>query len=78
MKGKSEFPAHWSDDEIMHHISDVATDPASVTGIGPHNSPYAIGTRDGVDIRVDFYPKGHPKYDGKVSTAYATNRPKNP
>lgn len=24
---KSEFPASWSDDQIMHHIADIATDP---------------------------------------------------
>jgi len=28
--GKSEFPAGWSDDKIIHEISDVATDPSAV------------------------------------------------
>jgi RHS repeat-associated protein len=25
--GKTEFPASWSDDQILHHVSDIATDP---------------------------------------------------
>ncbi|ASW02894.1 EndoU domain-containing protein [Paraburkholderia aromaticivorans] len=27
--GKTEFPAHWSDADILRHVSDVATDPKS-------------------------------------------------
>src|SRR2546426_3878877 len=49
--GKSEFPANWSDDKIMHNISDVATDPASkVTTAG--RTTLVDGTREGVNIRV--------------------------
>ncbi len=28
--GKTEFPAIWSDDKIMHEISDIATDPNAI------------------------------------------------
>jgi hypothetical protein len=49
---KTEFPASWDDKRILHYISDVATDPASVTGMGKINAPFAIGTRDGITIRV--------------------------
>ncbi|WP_214824108.1 EndoU domain-containing protein [Exiguobacterium algae] len=69
-KGKDECPANWSDERILHNISDIATDPKAVTGIGKWNSPYAIGVRDGVKIRVDFYPPTHPHHAGKISTAY--------
>ncbi|MBP0595965.1 EndoU domain-containing protein [Paraburkholderia sp. LEh10] len=30
--GKTEFPAHWSDADILRHVSDVATDPKSTWG----------------------------------------------
>ncbi|MHA8111786.1 RHS repeat-associated core domain-containing protein [Kosakonia cowanii] len=75
---KTEFPAGWSDDDILHHVSDVATDPNSVSGVGKWNSPYVTGTREGIDIRVDFYPPNHPEYAGKISTSYPTNTPPNP
>lgn len=78
ISGKTEFPASWSDQQTLHHISDVATDPAAVTGMGKWNSPYSIGVRDGVEIRVDFYPTTHPTHAGKISTAYPTNVPPNP
>ncbi len=73
--GKTEFPASWSDDEIIHNVSDIATDPSAITGAGKWNSPYAIGVRDGIDIRVDFYPPNHPLYGGKISPI---NVPPNP
>jgi hypothetical protein len=76
--GKSEFPASWSDDRILHHVSDVATDPNSINGVGKWSSPNAIGTRDGIQIRVDFYPPTHPKYPGQISTGYPVNTPVNP
>lgn len=70
--GKTEFPVNWEDEKILHHISDIATDPKAKTGLGKWDSPYAIGTRDGIEIRVDFYPNNH-KYAGKISTAYPLN-----
>lgn len=32
--GKTEFPASWNDDKILKEVSDVATDPAAVRGVG--------------------------------------------
>lgn len=81
--GKTEFPSNWDNDRIIHQISDVAFDPKSARGMGKWGSPYAIGTRDGIDIRVDFYPNklpnglSHPKA-GEISTAYPTNVTVNP
>ena len=76
--GKTEFPASWSDDRVLHQVSDVATDPNSTWGVGKWDSPYAIGVRDGIEIRVDFYPASHPTHAGKISTAYPINVPANP
>jgi RHS repeat-associated protein len=76
--GKTEFPSSWSDDKILHNVSDVATDPSAFRDVGKWNSPYAIGKRDGIEIRVDFYPNDHPVHAGKVSTAYPINVPANP
>ena len=81
--GKTEFPSNWNDDRIIHQVSDIATDPKAVRGVGKWDSPYAISTRDGVEIRVDFYPdrlpsgQPHPNA-GKISTAYPTNTLVNP
>ncbi|MBQ5675461.1 MAG: EndoU domain-containing protein, partial [Lachnospiraceae bacterium] len=75
---KTEFPKEWSDEKILHYVSDVATDPNATWGMGKWNSPYAVGVREGIEIRVDFYPDGHPKYSGKISTAYPLNTPPNP
>lgn len=47
-------------------------------GMGKWDSPYAIGAREGIEMRVDFYPDAHPKYSGKISTAYPLNAPQNP
>jgi len=76
--GKTEFPVGWSDERILHEISDIATDPNAVTGVGKWNSPFVIGTRDGIEIRVDFYPSNHPTHAGKISTAYPINVKRNP
>jgi hypothetical protein len=76
--GKTEFPSSWNDDHIIHNVSDVASDPRALRGTGKWDSPHAIGTRDGIDIRVDFYPPGHPLHAGKISTAYPLNVPPNP
>ena len=75
--GKTEFPPEWSDEKILDAISDVATDPNSVTGTGKWDAPWAEGTRDGIDIHVDFYPPNSP-HAGKISTGYPTNTPINP
>ena len=75
---KTEFPQDWSDEKILHYISDVATDPNATWGMGKWDSPYVIGIREGIEIRVDFYPNNHSQYSGKISTAYPLNTPQNP
>jgi len=67
---KSEFPATWSDDEIIHHISDVATDPAAATHT-QGGATFANGTRHGVDIEVVIR-------NDEIRTGYPTNTPRNP
>ena len=68
--GKSAFPKDWSDDKIMHEISDVTTDPslkwtqqtgapgADFTRAGNPTRHTVIGTRHGVDIKVVIEPAG--------------------
>jgi RHS repeat-associated protein len=67
--GKTPFPQSWSADTIMHNVSDVATDPASIwKGGGPGGSYWTragdparfrvYGTRQGVQIRVIMEPAG--------------------
>ena len=50
----------------------------SVSGIRKWNSPYVIGIKDGIEIRVDFYPNNHPRFAGQISTAYPINVTPNP
>jgi hypothetical protein len=70
---KTEFPVNWSDDKIIDNVNKIANSVNIPGGIGPYNAPYKIGTIDGIKVRVDFYPPNHPKYAGKVSTAYPIN-----
>jgi hypothetical protein len=68
--GNSWFPKSWSDDKIMHSISDVATDPklAWVRQTGPLGAVFTKrgkpvkflveGVRDEVKIRVILQPGG--------------------
>lgn len=70
--GKSEFPASWSDDQVMHHISDIATDPAATRTAGRGGRTVVTGTRDGVDITVVI------GRDGSIVTGFPTNVPRNP
>ncbi len=51
LPGKSEFPAGWSDQKILHDISDVAADPNSKVTKQGHTT-LIEGRRGGVDIRV--------------------------
>jgi RHS repeat-associated protein len=63
---RTEFPADWSDAEIMHHVSDVATDPLSAARPGDRLGDYfAVGVRDGVEIEVLIC-------NGEIWTAYPT------
>jgi RHS repeat-associated protein len=68
--GKSEFPRSWSDDKIMDHVSDVATDPSSMTRPGRNGDIFVRGTREGVEIEVLVRR-------GEIWTAYPTNVPRN-
>lgn len=61
--GKTEFPAAWSDDLIMHHISDIATDPASQIVRQQGRDGFVRGVRDGQEIEV--LPR-----NGEIWTAY--------
>ncbi|MEM6455686.1 MAG: RHS repeat-associated core domain-containing protein, partial [Acidobacteriota bacterium] len=70
--GKSEFPSDWSDDRVMHAISDVATDPNSKRRPGEGGRTIVEGVRDGVLVRV--IQEG----DGTIVTGFPTNRPRNP
>lgn len=67
--GKTEFPANWSDDKILHEISDVATDPSLTRQTGKWGGEFVEGVRDGVTIHVDFYPPNS-IHVGNISTAY--------
>jgi hypothetical protein len=73
--GKSEFPPGWSDEKILHEVSDVATDPASKALPGRGGRSIIEGTRDGVDIRVVVEP---PSRGGRIVTGFPTNMPRNP
>ncbi|WP_171016353.1 DUF637 domain-containing protein [Pseudomonas sp. F(2018)] len=68
--GKTAFPASWDGDKVMHHVSDLATDPkASWTQIsGKPGAQFTLkgkpvrwaveGVRDGINIRVIVEPQG--------------------
>lgn len=74
--GKSEFPARWSDRQVIRYISDIIKDPNSrwIRQPGrPPNRWRIEGTRDGVNIRIIVEPQGQ-----GVITAFPTNRPRNP
>jgi RHS repeat-associated protein len=68
--GNSLFPRSWSGGQIMHNVSDIATDPsltwvqqtgkagAAFTRNGAPVRFYVDGVRDGVNIRVILEPGG--------------------
>lgn len=68
--GKTAFPSTWTESQIMHNVSDLATDPSAtwtqLTGRAGANytskgAPvrWAVeGVRDGVSIRVIVEPRG--------------------
>ena len=75
--GKTEFPSNWDDQRIIHQVSDIATDPSLVRQVDNRGTPFVDGTRDGLNIRVTFFPDNHPRA-GQISSAYPTNVPANP
>ncbi|MCC8594925.1 EndoU domain-containing protein, partial [Xanthomonas euvesicatoria] len=72
--GKTEFPASWSDDKIVHVVSDIATDPKVKWSL-PDNRGYVTGTanKEGLDVKVVYDTK-----TGRIVSGYPTNTPKNP
>jgi len=73
LPGKTPFPQHWTDDQIMGRVSDIATDPNAdwvwPQGVAPGTDfgkkpPYrphrvqVFGERAGVCIRVVVEPAG--------------------
>ncbi|MGH9169527.1 MAG: RHS repeat-associated core domain-containing protein [Acidimicrobiales bacterium] len=68
--GNSLFPSNWSGEQIMHSVSDVATDPsltwvqqtgklgAEFTKNGAPVRLFVDGVRDGINIRVIIEPGG--------------------
>jgi RHS repeat-associated protein len=80
--GKTPFPADWSDDEIMHHVSDIATDPSlrRINQTGRQGELYTrrglparqvvYGERRGVCVKVVIEPMGE-----GIITAHPTVHP---
>jgi Bacterial EndoU nuclease/Pretoxin HINT domain len=66
--GKTEFPQSWSDDRIMHAISDIATDPSLIPAAGRGGRSIVEGIRDGVRIRVVLDP------DESIVTGFPLDR----
>jgi RHS repeat-associated protein len=69
--GKSEFPAEWSDDLIIHYISDIATDPfAIISNTTSNGGVFYRGWREGVEIEVLVR-------NGRIITGYPVSIPRN-
>ncbi|MBL9169884.1 MAG: EndoU domain-containing protein [Verrucomicrobiales bacterium] len=72
--GKSEFPSGWSDDRILHEVSDSATDPGlKWSKPDPRGYISATKTVDGVNVKVVVDTK-----TGRIVTGYPKNTPRNP
>ena len=72
--GKSEFPEDWSDEKILHTISDIVTDPQIKWKTGNPKTGYLTTTKtvDGIAVKVIYDPK-----KGRIVSGYPTNTPKN-
>ncbi len=64
-KGRSEFPAAWSDDVIINAIEAVANDPSSARAPGRNGKILLTGARSGLSITVVADPS-----NGSVVTGY--------
>jgi Bacterial EndoU nuclease len=73
IKGKSEFPAGWSDDKIIREVESVANDPTSTRTVQPNGRIRVEGLRGGVGIRVIVAADGT-----TIVTAHPINTPRNP
>lgn len=65
-KGKSEFPASWSDNEIIDLIEDIANDPNCTTISLRRGGRKLIGVRNSVSITVVL------DQAGEIRTGYPT------
>ncbi len=74
---KTEFPKNWSDERIIHNVSDIATDPNVELKFDPRGTPFKEAIRDGIKLRVTFFPETHKK-SGKISSSYPVEERKNP
>jgi hypothetical protein len=72
LPGKTPFPRTWSEDVVIHNISDVATDPAAIRQT-QGGVDVVTGTRHGADIRVLVG-----NATDEIKTGYATNLARNP
>jgi len=76
LPGKSEFPRHWTDEEVIAYIESVANDRALVRRVQSNGRIVIDGRREGVDIRVIVEPT--PVGAGRIITGFPTNLPRNP
>jgi Bacterial EndoU nuclease len=74
---KTEFPSSWSPDRIIDRVSNIANDPNIPTQTDSRGTPYKQGTRDGLEIRVNFYPSNSQRA-GQIATGYPVNVRPNP
>jgi filamentous hemagglutinin len=71
--GKTPFPESWSGGQIMHAVSDIATDPAAwENAVQQGSRTVLVGARGGVEIRVIV------DSNGEIITGYPINLPRNP
>ena len=70
---KSEFPAGWTDQQVVQTVKDIANSPTSQSLPGNAGRLGIQGQRDGVDILVVIGRDGR-----TIVTAHPTNLPKNP
>jgi RHS repeat-associated protein len=79
LTGKTPFPQNWSGNKIMHHVSDIATDPGLIwvqqtgrpgslfTKSGAPARFFVIGEREGQGERMNIF------LENKLETAIALN-----
>jgi hypothetical protein len=75
--GKTEFPPEWDRTRIITRVSEIATDTSLPRLTDNRGTPYVIGMRDGLQIRVNFYPANSARA-GQIATAYPVNVSPNP
>jgi len=66
-KGRSEFPASWSDDDIIHAVESVANDPGSTRVQSGKRYVRVIGVRNSVSVTAVIDPQS-----GSIVTGYPT------